>query len=46
LSYPGFSFPVPGLRDLISTLVIDENGVLTTRTSPDFTGIDDNGSPW
>jgi dienelactone hydrolase len=46
LSYAGFSFPVPGLADPISTLVVDENGVLTARTSPDFTGIDDNGSPW
>jgi dienelactone hydrolase len=46
LSYPGFSFPVPGLPAPISTLIVDENGILTARTSPDFTGIDDNGSPW
>jgi hypothetical protein len=46
LAYPGFSFPVPGLPTPVDTLIVDENGVITTKTSPDFTGIDDNGSPW
>jgi hypothetical protein len=46
LSYPGFSFPVPGQSDAVSTLVLDEDGLLTSRTSPDYPGVDDNGSPW
>ncbi|MGB8694296.1 MAG: hypothetical protein WCD08_12395 [Steroidobacteraceae bacterium] len=46
LSYPGFSFPVPGLPDPISTLIAYENGVITARTSQDIGGLDDNGSPW
>jgi hypothetical protein len=46
LSYPGFEFPVPGMNDAIKTLVVNENGSITTLTSPDINGIDDNGSPW
>lgn len=46
VSYPGFSFPVPGFNDPISTLVVSENGLINTRTSADFPGVDDNGSPW
>jgi hypothetical protein len=46
LSYPGFSFPVPGFEAPISTLVVSENGVINTRTSSDFPAVDDNGSPW
>ena len=46
LSYPGFSFPAPGLPEPISTLIVDENGALTSRTSADYSGVDDNGSPW
>jgi dienelactone hydrolase len=46
LSYAGFSFPVPGVKAPISTLVVSENGVINTRTSSDFPAVDDNGSPW
>ena len=46
LSYPGFSFPVPGLADPISTLIVNEDGAITARTSSDIGGLDDNGSPW
>lgn len=46
LSYPGFSFPVPGMTSPISTLIVDEDGAITTRTSPDYSTVDDNGSPW
>jgi dienelactone hydrolase len=46
LSYPGFSFPVPGLADRISTLIVNEDGAITARTASDIGGIDDNGSPW
>ena len=46
LSYPGFSFSVPGLADPISTLIVNEDGAITARTSSDIGGIDDNGSPW
>ena len=46
VSYPGFSFPVPGLKGTLSTLVVSENGVITTRTSTDYPTVDDNGSPW
>jgi dienelactone hydrolase len=46
LSYPGFAFTVPGLAEPIDTLIVDENGLITARTSPDIDGIDDNGSPW
>lgn len=46
LSYAGFSFPVPGLADPISTLIVNEDGAITARTSSDIGGIDDNGSPW
>ena len=46
LSYPGFSFPVPGTADPVSTLFVSEDGAITTRTSGDYTGVDDNGSPW
>jgi hypothetical protein len=46
LSYPGFSFPVPGTPNPVSTLFVSEDGAITTRTSGDYTGVDDNGSPW
>ena len=46
LNYPGFSFPVPGLTDPISTLVVNEDGAITARTASDIGGLDDNGSPW
>lgn len=46
VSYPGFAFPVPGLKGMISTLVVSENGFINTRTSSDFPAVDDNGSPW
>ncbi len=46
LSYPGFSFPVPGLAERISTLIVNEDGAITARTASDIGGIDDNGSPW
>jgi predicted dienelactone hydrolase len=46
LSYPGFAFPVPGLADPVSTIVVNEKGALTARTSPDIGFLDDNGSPW
>lgn len=46
LSYPGFSFWVPGQRDPIRTLIVSEDGAITTRTAAAFSGIDENGSPW
>ena len=46
LSYPGFSFPVPGLPGPISTLIVNEDGAITARTASDIGGLDDNGSPW
>jgi hypothetical protein len=46
LSYPGFAFAVPGLPNPINTLIVHENGAITTRTSQDINGLDDNGSPW
>jgi len=46
LTYPGFSFVVPGIADPISTLVVNEDGAITSRTSADYPGVDDNGSPW
>ena len=46
LSYPGFSFPVPGMSDPVENLFVNENGVITTRTTTDIGAIDDNGSPW
>jgi len=46
LSYPGFSFSVPGMADPITNLFVNENGVITTRTTSDIGAIDDNGSPW
>ena len=46
LSYSGFSFTVPGITDPISTLIVNEDGAITTRTSSDIGKIDDNGSPW
>lgn len=46
LSYPGFSFPVPGMADPVENLFVNENGVITTRTTSDIGAIDDNGSPW
>jgi dienelactone hydrolase len=46
LSYPGFSFPVPGMAQPIENLFVNINGVITTRTTSDIGAIDDNGSPW
>jgi dienelactone hydrolase len=46
LSYPGFSFPVPGLAERISTLIVNEDGAITSRTASAIGGIDNNGSPW
>jgi dienelactone hydrolase len=46
LSYPGFAFPVPGVDAPVTTLFVSEDGAITTRTSGDYTGVDDNGSPW
>ncbi|MBV8145669.1 MAG: hypothetical protein JO184_11730 [Gammaproteobacteria bacterium] len=46
VSYPGFSFPVPGTVDPVSLLFVSEDGAITTRTSADYPGVDDNGSPW
>ncbi len=46
LSYPGFSLPVPGLSEPITTLIVNEDGAITARTSSDIGKIDDNGSPW
>ena len=46
ISYPGFAFPVPGTDDPVTTLFVSEDGAITSRTSGDYTGVDDNGSPW
>ena len=46
VSYAGFSFPVPGTPDPVATLFVSENGAITTRTTGDYTTVDDNGSPW
>jgi hypothetical protein len=46
LSFSGFEFPVPGMSEPIQNLIVNENGVISTLTSPDIGGIDDNGSPW
>jgi dienelactone hydrolase len=46
ISYPGFSFPVPGTPAPVTLLFVSEDGAITTRTSGDYTGVDDNGSPW
>lgn len=46
LTFDGFSFHVPGMPDPVENLIVNENGVISTRTSPDIGGIDDNGSPW
>ena len=46
LSYAGFSFPVPGTQDRVARLFVSEDGAITTRTSGDYTTVDDNGSPW
>jgi dienelactone hydrolase len=46
LGYPGFDFPVPGTADTVKHLIVNENGSISTLTSPDINGIDDNGSPW
>jgi hypothetical protein len=46
LSYPGFSFPVPGMPEPVSALIVNEDGAITSRTSADYSGVDDNGSPW
>lgn len=42
----GFEFPVPGMADPVQRLIVNENGVISTRTTPDIGAIDDNGSPW
>jgi predicted dienelactone hydrolase len=46
ISYPGFAFPVPGSDDPVNALFVSEDGAITTRTTGDYTGVDDNGSPW
>jgi hypothetical protein len=46
LSFSGFEFIAPGMSEPIQNLIVNENGAITTRTSPDIGGIDDNGSPW
>jgi dienelactone hydrolase len=46
LQYPEFSFPVPGMADPVENLFVNENGVISTRTTSDIGSIDDNGSPW
>ncbi|MBV8974790.1 MAG: hypothetical protein JOY74_06680 [Sinobacteraceae bacterium] len=46
LSYPGFSFPVPGTPEPVTTLFVSEDGAITTRTSGDYPAVDDTGSPW
>ena len=46
VSYSGFSFPVPGTADPVTALFVSEDGAITTRTAGDYTGVDDNGSPW
>jgi dienelactone hydrolase len=46
VSYPGFSFPVPGTPDPVTALFVSEDGAITTRTAGDYTAVDDNGSPW
>ncbi len=46
LDFDGFSFTVPGMPDPVEHLIVNENGVISTRTAPDIGGIDDNGSPW
>lgn len=46
ISYPGFAFPVPGTDTPVTMLFVSEDGAITTRTSGDYTGVDDNGSPW
>lgn len=46
LTYPGFSFSVPGIAAPISTLIVNEDGAISALTSSDIGRIDDNGSPW
>lgn len=46
LQYDGFSFPVPGMAEPVDRLFVNENGVISTRTTADINAIDDNGSPW
>lgn len=46
LTYAGFSFPVPGQKTPLSTLIVSQDGFITTRTSSDFPAVDDSGSPW
>jgi hypothetical protein len=46
LALNGFTFDVPGMPDPVDHLIVNENGVISTRTTPDIGGIDDNGSPW
>ncbi len=46
LSYPGFSFWVPGIAERISTLIVNEDGAITSRTASAIGGIDNNGSAW
>ena len=37
---------MPGTAETIKNLIVNENGVISTLTSADINGIDDNGSPW
>jgi dienelactone hydrolase len=46
LKYDDFSFRVPGMSEPIENLFVNENGVISTRTTSDIGAIDDNGSPW
>jgi hypothetical protein len=46
LTYPGFSFMVPGVAAPIATLIVNENGAISALTSSDIGAIDDNASPW
>ncbi len=46
LRFDGFSFPVPGMTEPVERLLVNENGVISTRTTADIGAIDDNGSPW
>jgi predicted dienelactone hydrolase len=46
LSFAGFSFPVPGQKTPLTTLIVSQDGFITTRTSSDFPAVDDTGSPW
>ena len=37
---------MPGIADPVSALFVNEHGAITSRTSADYPGVDDNGSPW